>query len=66
VLALLVALTALALISVFAADPQTSKDVQRREMKKVDWLVGHRKGAGWIQMGPQGCHEFKRGISSSR
>src|SRR5213594_2657366 len=27
--------------------------VQRAEMKKLDWLVGHWKGSGWIQMGPQ-------------
>ncbi len=27
-------------------------------MKKLDWLVGDWKGAGWIQMGPQGRKEF--------
>jgi hypothetical protein len=27
-------------------------------MKKLDWFVGHWKGTGWIQMGPQGRHEF--------
>jgi hypothetical protein len=31
---------------------------QRAEMKKLDWLVGKWKGAGWIQMGPQGRKEF--------
>jgi hypothetical protein len=30
----------------------------RAEMKKLDWLVGRWKGAGWIQMGPQGRKEF--------
>src|SRR5678810_1343486 len=51
-------LTVVAVLSVCAADPPASKDVQRREMKKLDWLVGHWKGAGLIQMGPQGRHEF--------
>jgi hypothetical protein len=31
---------------------------QRVEMKKLDWLVGHWKGTGWMQMGPQGRKEF--------
>src|SRR5678810_1027580 len=51
-------LTVVAVLSVCAADPPASKDVQRREMKKLDWLVGHWKGSGWILMGPQGRHEF--------
>ena len=51
-------LSAVALVCVFAADQPTAKDVQRREMKKLDWFVGHWKGTGWIQMGPQGRHEF--------
>ncbi len=51
-------LTAVALVCVFAADQPTSKDVQRREMKKLDWFVGHWTGTGWIQMGPQGRNEF--------
>ena len=51
-------LIVLAMISVSAADQPTSKDVQRREMKKLDWFVGNWKGDGWIQMGPQGRHEF--------
>ncbi len=37
---------------------QAPVSVQRAEMKKLDWLVGHWKGAGWIQMGPQGRREF--------
>src|SRR5204862_74768 len=45
-------------VSLFAAGPPVSKDIQRQEMKKLDWLVGHWKGTGWIQMGPQGRHEF--------
>ena len=56
--ALAAALTAVAVIAVFAADQQTPKDVQRGEMKKLDWSVGHWKGTGWIQMGPQGRKEF--------
>jgi len=51
-------LTVVAVVSVFAADQPTSKDAQRREMKKLDWFVGHWKGTGWIQLGPQGRHEF--------
>jgi len=31
---------------------------QRAEMKRLDWLAGQWKGAGWIQMGPQGRKEF--------
>jgi len=31
---------------------------QRTEMKKLDWLAGEWKGAGWMQMGPQGRREF--------
>jgi hypothetical protein len=57
-LALAAVVTVVAALSLLAADQPTSKDVQRREMKKLDWLVGHWKGAGWIQMGPQGRHEF--------
>lgn len=57
-LTLQAALTALALISLFAAEQPTSKDVQRQEMKKLDWFVGQWKGSGWIQIGPQGRHEF--------
>ena len=56
--ALAAAFIAVALVCVFAADQQTSKDAQRREMKKLDWWIGHWKGSGWIQMGPQGRHEF--------
>ena len=56
--ALAAALTAVAVITMFAADQQTAKDVQRGEMKKLDWLVGHWKGTGWIQMGPQARKEF--------
>jgi hypothetical protein len=51
-------LTVVAIVSVFAADQPKSKDIQRREMKKLDWFVGRWKGTGWIQMGPQGRHEF--------
>lgn len=57
-LALAAVSTVVAVLSLFAADQPTSKDVQRREMKKLDWFVGHWKGAGWIQMGPQGRREF--------
>jgi len=52
------ALAAIALLGAFAADQATPKEVQHREMKKLDWLVGRWKGAGWVQMGPQGRHEF--------
>src|SRR5436190_3901602 len=52
------AFTAVVVISVCAADQPTSKEVQRREMKKLDWFVGHWKGTGWMQMGPQERHEF--------
>ena len=56
--ALAAAFTAVAVITMFAADQETAKDVQRGEMKKLDWLVGHWKGTGWIQMGPQARKEF--------
>src|SRR6185503_21046740 len=56
--ALAAGLAATALASMFAADQPTSKEVQRQEMKKLDWFVGHWKGSGWIQMGPQGRREF--------
>jgi hypothetical protein len=59
-LALAAALTAGVLVGGFAADQPTSKDLQRREMIKLDWLAGHWKGTGWIQMGPQGRHEFNQ------
>jgi len=52
------AMAAVALSYAFAADQPTSKDIQRREMKKLEWWVGHWKGSGWIQMGPQGRQEF--------
>ena len=55
---LLTVLTLVAIFSVFAADQPKSKDVQRREMAKLDWIVGRWKGSGWIQMGPQGRREF--------
>jgi hypothetical protein len=57
-LALAAVLTVVAVVSAFAADQPTSKEVQHREMKKLDWFVGHWKGTGWIHMGPQGRHEF--------
>ena len=57
-LTLAAASTVVAVLSLLAADQPTSKEVQLREMKKLDWFVGHWKGTGWIQMGPQGRHEF--------
>src|SRR5262245_46724689 len=57
-LTLAAAFAAGAFVGVFAADEQTSKDAQRGEMKKLDWLVGSWKGTGWILMGPQGRKEF--------
>jgi len=51
-------LTVVAIASAFAADQPKSKDVQRQEMKKLDWFVGRWKGSGWVEMGPQGRHEF--------
>ena len=57
-LALAALLTVVAIVSVFAADEPKAKDVQRREMKKLDWFVGRWQGTGWIEMGPQGRHEF--------
>lgn len=49
---------ALLCISPVALLAQASASGQRTEMKKLDWLVGHWKGTGWIQMGPQGRKEF--------
>ena len=49
---------ALLCISPVAALAQTPASGQRAEMKKLDWLVGHWKGTGWMQMGPQGRKEF--------
>jgi len=40
------------------AQPSASATVQRAEMKKLAWLVGHWKGTGWIQMGQRGRKEF--------
>ena len=37
---------------------QAPASAQRAQMKTLDWLVGQWKGAGWIQMGPQGRKEF--------
>ena len=45
-------------ISSVAPLAQTPASGQRAEMKKLDWLVGQWKGAGWMQMGPQGRKEF--------
>src|SRR5687767_7825306 len=42
-------------VSLLAQAPASS---QREEMRKLEWLVGQWKGAGWIQMGPQGRKEF--------
>ena len=47
-----------AVVSGFAADQPAGKDFQQREMKKLDWFIGQWKGTGWIQIGPQGRHEF--------
>jgi hypothetical protein len=49
---------ALFCISPVALLAQAPASGQRAEMKKLDWLVGHWKGTGWIQMGPQGRKEF--------
>ena len=49
---------ALFCISSVALLAQTPASGQRAEMKKLDGLVGHWKGTGWIQMGPQGRKEF--------
>jgi hypothetical protein len=45
-------------ISTLTLAAQTAESGQRAEMKKLDWLTGNWKGAGWIQMGPQGRKEF--------
>jgi hypothetical protein len=45
-------------ISALALLAQAPASEQRAAMKKLDWLVGHWKGAGWIQMGPQSKKEF--------
>jgi hypothetical protein len=42
-------------LAVLAQGPASG---QRAEMKKLDWLVGHWQGAGWIEMGPRGKKEF--------
>jgi hypothetical protein len=52
------ALATVAFLGAFAADEPLPKEVQQREMKKLDWLMGRWTGAGWILMGPQGRHEF--------
>jgi hypothetical protein len=49
---------ALLCISPFALLAQGPALGQRADMKKLDWLIGNWKGAGWIQMGPQGRKEF--------
>ena len=49
---------ALLCISSVALLAETPASGQRAEMKKLAWLVGHWKGTGWIQMGPQGRKEF--------
>jgi hypothetical protein len=36
----------------------TTAEAQRAPMKKLHWFVGHWKGTGWIQTGPQGRKEF--------
>ena len=57
-LVLAAVLTVVAVLSLFAVEQPRPKEAQSREMKKLDWLVGHWKGTGWIQMGPQGRREF--------
>ena len=53
-------LTIFLCISPFALFAQPSASNQREEMKKLDWLLGHWQGAGWIQKAPQGRKEFTR------
>src|SRR5437868_9229556 len=50
--------TTLVCVLPVALSAQPPASGQRAEMKKLDWLVGEWKGAGWIQMGPQGRKEF--------
>jgi hypothetical protein len=49
---------ALICISPILLRAQAPSSSQREEMKKLDWLVGHWTGTGWIQMGPGGRKEF--------
>ena len=49
---------ALLCISSVALLAQTPASSQRAEMKKLEWLVGQWKGAGWMLMGPRGRREF--------
>ncbi len=49
---------ALLTVSPAALLAQAPASGQRSEMKKLEWLAGNWKGAGWIQMGPQGRKEF--------
>jgi hypothetical protein len=53
-LILLFCMPALCVLGQGGGAPET----QRAQMKKLDWLVGRWKGAGWIQMGPQARKEF--------
>src|SRR6185436_7651727 len=57
-LAVAVALSTVTIISLIAGEQPTAKEIQRREMKKLEWLVGHWKGTGWMERGPQGRREF--------
>ena len=45
-LAFATVLAGVAIFGLFAADQPKAKDVQRREMAKLDWLVGRWKGSG--------------------
>jgi hypothetical protein len=57
-IAFTLAFGAIAMMSLFAAEPQSAKEIQREEMKKLDWLVGRWKGSGWIDFGKHGRREF--------
>jgi hypothetical protein len=53
----LTAVLCLSTLSVFGQAGATL-EIQRTQMRKLAWLVGHWRGIGWIQMGPQGRKEF--------
>jgi hypothetical protein len=52
------ALAAITLMCAGAEQQPAARDAQRREMKKLEWWIGHWKGSGWIQTGPNERHEF--------
>jgi hypothetical protein len=50
------------LVSLFpfvaVAQAPAAAATQREAMNKLEWMVGHWKGTGWIEMVPQARHKF--------